>query len=92
MGVSGQRQARAALYPRGKDLRYPFDMSVRRLVSFDKTIIYLYYPIFTYYILQSCLISFDTLKKVGRTTAIQIRNQWLVFLLAVLNYQVLITD
>jgi hypothetical protein len=25
MGVSGQRHAPAALYPRGKDPRYPFD-------------------------------------------------------------------
>jgi hypothetical protein len=30
MGVSGQRHAPAALYPRGKDSRYPFD---RKLVG-----------------------------------------------------------
>jgi hypothetical protein len=28
MGVSGQRHAPAALYPQGKDSRYPFDRSL----------------------------------------------------------------
>jgi hypothetical protein len=33
MGVSGQRQAPAALYPRGKDPRYPLDRRLGGLQS-----------------------------------------------------------